>query len=136
MSVSETTSEPEDTMSAYTATAQPLGYITARADDLREVVRQYRANEASLRRLTYSRPVRNYNATARAEANRTHDREVAELSLAAFGSDRAKFVIGGLIDERKLLVRLDTARRLGQERPELHDRLRAVRAHIRRQLSV
>lgn len=97
--------------------------------DLVATVRAYRSAQAALRRLAQSKPTRNAGATER--AIKRHQRVVHQAELAlTFTDNRA--LLGALNDEAKLLVRLATAKNLGQDRPELKVRLKNDRAAIRK----
>lgn len=95
--------------------------------DLRDAVRQYRANETALRRLAQSTPTRNVGATERAFAHRIDLRETIELSLVL--ADQLDLV-GDLTEERKLVERISVSRRHNIARPELQHRLTIARARI------
>lgn len=96
--------------------------------DLAATVRAYRTAQVALRRLYQVKPTRNVTTTQRAIVRHTRTVHQAELALT-FTDNHA--LLGYLTEEAALLVRLATAKNLGQERPELKARLRNTRARIR-----
>lgn len=103
------------------ASAKPINVSAA--------VSKYVANEAALRRLALSRPVRNVEVTAAAIARRERDRTVIEGSLMFAGHLE---LVGWLTEQRKLHERLAEAKRHNIARPELQQRLVVVRRAIKK----
>jgi len=116
------------------APAQPHGYIYVKPTDsnyLRALVWQYRRNEAALRRL-YGHYVEGQGGTTNtAILRREHDRNLADSSVATFGDGPARMVIGWLVVERKLLVKIARAKQHNIVRPELRKSLAQARRELR-----
>lgn len=116
------------------APAQPHGYIYVKPTDsryLRALVWQYRRNEVALRRLRRSWVERQAGPTGVAILRREHDRDVADQSVMAFGDGPARMVIGWLIVERQLLIKIARAKQHNIVRPELRKSLAQARRELR-----
>lgn len=110
-----------------TAPAQTI-YITAK-DNPSEMVSQYRANERALHRLRRQYVSTRSAATNKAIRRREHDRYLVEVSVLAFGSHKAKVLLGALVEERDMAALVAEAEQHGHTAPsEAQRRL----VHVRR----
>lgn len=92
---------------------------------------RYRSSAAALRGIR----ARNGKTAATDAAIDRHEKTKADSVEALLAADRfdpdTRHLVGLLVAEEDLAERLRTARRLGQDRPELQARINAIRAELR-----